>query len=311
MFGACTDDIMPNHLLINGHLDHLLMSLMRRGVDPVTVVQMATINVAQHYGFWGLGAVAPGWLADVVILDDLENISVRHVIVNGRIVVEDKGLATPVDEPVPPLSTNTVRIPKLTSDSFRLRTLSHNGSVTANAIDVSGRFPRLTTVEVACQDSRVTFPLPEGISLAAMVPRHGQGTPPSLTLISGYPLREGAIASTVSHDSHNLCVIGRNPEDMLAATQCLAELGGGLTAVKNGHVLASVPLPVAGLLSPLPVPEIADQVENLERSIVQLGLPKAFPSLPLGIGLPVVPEVRLTDRGLVDVATQAFLPLFP
>lgn len=311
MFGMCTDDVMPNHLLVHGHLDHVMRSLINRGVDPLTVVQMATINIAQHYGFWGLGAVTPGWLADIVVLDDLENMQVRHVIVNGQLVVESGQLTRLIVEPVPPLTENSVHLSELTTESFCLEAPVQNGTVTAHAIDVTSLFTQLTTVEVACKKGCVQFPLPDSVSLAAIVPRHGQNTPPSMILISGYPLKEGAIASTVSHDSHNLCVIGRDQRDMFKATLVLAECGGGLVTVKDGEVLSCVPLPIAGLMSPLPVSGIAGQVTALEQSLPELGLPQGFPIHLLALALPVVPEVRLTDKGLVDVVTQQFLPLFP
>ena len=310
MFGMCTDDNAPNHILHNGHLDYGMRTLMAAGVDPVTVFQMATINVAAHYGLWGLGAVAPGWLADIVLLDDLQAVSVRHVVTGGKLRVKDGRLLAPIEEPVPPLMENSVRLPAgLSVESFTPRVNAQeicrvNGINLANLINT-----QLEVLKIPCENGRVRFPLPEGVSLAAVVGRHGQGNPPSLAFITGYPLQAGAVASTVSHDSHNLAVIGKTPEDLCAAAEALASSGGGLALVRDGHVLAEVRLPIAGLMSPLPVPEIAQQLTRFEQQMPEVGLPPIFPWHLLAMALPVIPVVRLTDLGMVDTITQQFIPL--
>ncbi len=311
MFGMCTDDVMPNHLLEHGHMDFAIRSLIEQGVDPVRAVQMATINVAQHYGFWGRGAVAPGWTADIVLLSNLEEIDAQYVIANGELVAKEGEMLRPVSEAVEPLVKNTVLIPDLTSRSFVLETPVQEGRVLINAINTAELFTHLTTLELQCERGALVFPLPENVCLGAIVPRHGQGTAPSVVPLVGYPLKRGAIASTISHDSHNLVVIGKNPRDMLTASLELARCGGGLTSVLNGSVLATAELPIAGLMSPNPVPEIAQAVVKFEQSLGDLGLRKEFPLHLLALALPVVPEVRLTDRGLVDAEAQELLPLFP
>jgi adenine deaminase len=312
MFGACTDDVMPNHLMDHGHMDNVVRGLIAEGVDPVTAFQMATVNVAEHYGFWDLGAVAPGRKADILVLDGLEDVEVRHVIADGRLVVRDGELDVALEEPLPPMTENTVNLPEgLDADSFLPSAPVSEGQAVVHAINIEGLFTRLEQIDVPCRDGRLEIPLADGLVIAAIVPRHGQNTPPSLALVSGYPLERGAIASTVSHDSHNLAVLGRDPADMLLAARTLRDSGGGLTATCDGRVLSTVELPVAGLLSPRPVPEIAKQVRAYEDALPELGLPPAFPTTLLGIALPVIPEVRLTDKGLVDVASQTFIPLFP
>ncbi len=308
MFGLCTDDIMPHHLLEFGHLDHGLRRLIQAGVDPVTAIQMGTINVAQHYRLQGMGAIAPGWLADIVLLQDLETVEVHDVIINGRLVVQDKSLVVEINEPVPPLLDNTVRLPSLSEESFIPS--GSEGLTRYNGIDIGGHFYEKITIEARCKDGKLVFPLPDGVTLVTIVPRHGQNRPPSLALMRGYPLHQGAIASTVSHDSHNLVIIGTSPEDMLTAARELQRIGGGLTAVLNGSVLASIELPVAGLMSPRPVVEVAAQNDRFEQRLPELGLPAAFPVHLLSLALPVEPKVRITDlKGLVDVETQQAIPM--
>jgi adenine deaminase len=309
MFGFCTDDNMPNHILANGHLDYGLRGLIAQGIAPVKAIQMATLDNAQHYGLWGLGGIAPGWYADLVLLDDLEGVHVRHVITAGKLRVQDGKLLTPIAEPVPPLTENSVHLPDgLNPDSF-IPTSNGQAKLRVNAINLANLIiTQLETLELPCENGRVRFPLPEGVALAAVVGRHGQNRPPSLAFVTGYPIQAGAIASTVSHDSHNLAVIGKDPGDIYQAARALAEFGGGLVAVKDGQVFAKIPLPVAGLMSTLPAAEIGQQVSQFEQALPTLGLPPFFPMTLLAMALPVIPTVRLTDLGIVDIMTQQFVP---
>jgi adenine deaminase len=309
MFGFCTDDIMPHHL-DRGHLNYGMRRLVEEGIDPVTVIQMATINNAQHYRLYGLGAIAAGWTADIVLLDNLEDVIVRHVIVDGEIIVQDGELVVDIQEPIEPLTANSVRIVEgLTADDFR-RLGAGTGQVRFNAMNMADIFTTtLDEVTAAVEDGLLTMPLPEGVAIAALVPRHGQGKPPSLCLTTGYALKKGALASTVSHDSHNLVILGKNPQDMLAAVEEIKKVGGGLTAVLDDEVLATVPLSIAGLMTPMEVGEIGALLEKFEASLPKLGLPHAFPIELLALALPVIPQVRLTDYGLVDVVTQEVLPV--
>ncbi len=310
MFGLCTDDLHPGFLLEKGHLDYGMRTLIAAGVDLLTVYQMASINVAQHYGLWGLGAIAPGWLADIVLLDNLENVQVRHVITGGQLRVRDRHLVEPVRQPLPPLLDNMVRIPNnLTAASFTPRA-TRDGKILFHAMDLSDvTNTHLTTVELMVESEQVKFPLPDGVALAAVLGRHGQNQPPSLSFITGFPIQQGAIASTVSHDSHNLVMIGRQPGDLLEAALSLKKMGGGLAAVNQGKLVASLPLPIAGLLSPLTLPEIAAQENTVKTTLATFGLPSTATSALLFMTLPVIPQVRLTDHGLVEVFAQQIIPL--
>lgn len=168
---------------------------------------------------------------------------------------------------------------------------------------------RLTTVELMVENGQVKFPLPEGIALAAVLGRHGQAQAPSLSFITGFPIQQGVIASTVSHDSHNLVMIGRHPDDLLVAAKSLEQMGGGLVFVSQGNMIAKLPLPVAGLLSPLSLSEIATQETTLKTALTSYGLSPDSTAILLFMTLPVLPRVRLTDHGLVDVLVQQIIPL--
>lgn len=307
MFGFCTDDVMPHHLLQYGHLNFGIRRLIENGVEPIVAYQMATLNVASHYRLQGVGAIAPGWYADIVLLDNPATVSVQHVISNGVLVVRDRTLIIDIEEPIPPLLENTVLIPNLTEADFILS--GNADETTFNGIHMSTIFTEPARITLPVREGKIILPLPEGVTIAAIVPRHGQNRPPSLAPMTGYQLKQGAVASTVSHDSHNMAVIGKDPHDMLIAALELRRVGGGLTAVLDGHVLATIELPVAGLMSMLTVEEVAAEDLRLESVLPQLGLPSEFPIHLLALALPVVPKVRLTDLGLVDVASQAFIPL--
>ena len=236
MFGFCTDDIMPNLLVEFGHLDHGMRSLITAGIQPVKVYQMVTLNVAQHYGLWGLGAIAPGWIADVVLLDNLEQVHVSQVITAGKVIVKNGQLIHPLSEPIPPIMENTVRLPENLGVENFFPKCSDRDLIKFNAINLTYLHDtRLEVVELPCKEGQVSFPLPAGVAMAAVVGRHGQGRPPSLAFVTGYPIQAGAIASTISHDSHNLVIIGKTPSDMYTAARALVESGGGLVAIKDGR----------------------------------------------------------------------------
>jgi adenine deaminase len=226
----------------------------------------------------GYGAIAPGWIADIVLMEDMQNVRVRDVITGGKIRVKKGVLLEEIPEPVPPLLENTMRLPSnLSVESFIPRT-KQAGQFKVNALNIAKLMDTQTEVlDLPAEDGRVQFPLPDGVCLASVIGRHGQNRPSSLAFVTGFPLRQGAIASTVSHDSHNLILIGKTPQDLLAATQTLSQCGGGLAAVSDGNVLATVPLPIAGLLSPLRVEETAAQLRYFESVMPELGLPPCRP----------------------------------
>lgn len=311
LFGFCTDDIFAHHLLSMGHLDFGIRRLIQEGIDLVTVIQMATINVAQHYNLHsqGIGAIAPGWVADILILENPMEVKIRDVIVRGQLVVQNGEWIVDVEEPIPPLVTNTVHLPTLAEDDFVFQVPGASGTVLLNAVDMGVLLTKQVQLEADLDDQgRTCYPLPEGVVNLTIVPRHGQGTKPMVTLGTNYAMTAGAIASTVSHDSHNLAIIGKSPTDMLLAAQTLQEVGGGFVAVKDGQVLALVPLPIAGLMSPEPVLALAPKLLEFESVMPQLGLRKGFPLELIAIALPVFPEVRITDMGVVNVGTQEFIP---
>jgi adenine deaminase len=309
----CTDDIDPADLLANGHLDRGMRILVREGIDPARVIRLATLNGAVRYGLQDLGAVAPGKLADLVLLESLEEVRTTTVLSGGRVVVENGKLTVEIGDPVPPPLENSVRIGPLSADDFTLKRDGATGDVRVRVIEIDpNRTTRLGDATVPFRDGRLQLPLADDLALLSVVPRHGQSHRPSLALIRALGLKRGAIASTVAHDSHNLIVAGKSPEEMLHAARIVAEMGGGAALVSGGQLVARVRLPVAGLMSPDPVESVAAEVRAFNDHGRAFGLWATSPVLAISsLALPVAPFIRITDFGVIDVFSQQFVELFP
>ena len=307
----CTDDIDPADLLLHGHMDRGLRVLLDAGVDPALAVRFATLNGAVRYGLHDLGAIAPGKLADIVLAQSFTDFRATIVLAGGRVVARDGELVADFADPAPPPLDTTVRIGAVSADTFRLRASHASGDVALKCIDIDPvRTTSLGEVTLRFVDGECAFPLPDGVTLLSVVPRHGQTHPPTLALLRGLPLRDGALATTVAHDSHNLIVAGRTPEDMAVAVQEVARMGGGVALAVGGEVVAAVRLPVAGLMSDAPVEAIAAEVRAFNARAGALGLGGASPVLAISsLALPVAPFVRITDRGVVDTLTQQFIAM--
>lgn len=305
----CTDDIDPADLLLHGHMDRGLRVLLGAGVDPALAVRIATLNGAMRYGLGDLGAIAPGKLADIILAESFTGFRAKIVLAGGRVVARDGRLVVEIADPVPPPLDNTVRIGPISADTFRLRISGAEGDRALHCIDIDAvRTTRLGDIALRFAGGECVYPLPEGVSLLSVVPRHGQEHPPTLALLRGLPLRMGALATTVAHDCHNLIVAGRNPEDMATAVREVARMGGGVALAVGGEIVATVRLPVAGLMSDAPVEVIAAAVRAFNARAEALGLGGASPVLAISsLALPVAPFVRITDRGVVDTLTQEFI----
>ncbi len=307
----CTDDIDPADLLLHGHMDRGMRVLLDAGVDPALVVRFATLNGAVRYGLNDLGAIAPGKLADIVLVESFAEFRATIVLAGGRVVARDGRMVDEFADPAPPPLDNTVCIGPVSADTFRLRVPGANGDVALKCIDIDPvRTTRLGEITLRFDEGACVYPLPDDVTLLSVVPRHGQSHPPTLALLRGLPLRAGALATTIAHDSHNVIVAGRTPAEMANAVREVARLGGGVALVVGGATVATVRLPVAGLMSDLPVAEIAAVVRAFNEQARALGLGGSSPVLAISsLALPVSPFVRITDRGVVDTLTQHFIAM--
>ena len=304
-----TDDCHPEDLMQRGHLDHLLRQAVSLGLDPLSAITMVTLNPAGYFGLKDRGALAPGLAADLVVLQDLKEFRVEKVWKRGRLVAEDGRLLPEVELADTPVPFTALQVGPLNAEVF-------SPPVTGDLVKVIGLIPgQLLTNKLVLptpvRNGRLGTDVERDLLKLAVVERHHRSGRVGLGLVQGFNLKKGALASTVAHDSHNLVILGVNETDMLAAARHLMELGGGLAVVAEGRVLADLPLPVAGLLSPAPLEEVAQAHGRLREAYRSLGGTLAAPFMALSfLSLEVIPALKLTDLGLVDVTRFEVVSLF-
>jgi adenine deaminase len=297
----CTDDREPNFIVEEGHLDQMLRKAVAGGVAAEDALVMATLNAAEYHRLWRLGALAPGYQADVVVLEDLIDFRVRQVLKRG---------AEPVypTVAVPDWVLSTVHPAPVSRSSFRVPAAS-------GPIRVIGVVPMqlLTTAELReplVRDGETVADPGRDLVKIAVIERHHASGRIGLGFATNVGLRRGAYASTVAHDAHNLVVMGVDDEDMAACVRRLVELGGGIVVAEGGEVVEELPLPVAGLMSDRPLGEVHRCMETLERRLRAMGVPGQAPFMTLSfLALSVIPELKITDLGLVDVSRFQLVPL--
>lgn len=302
-----TDDRHCDDLVREGHLDHTLRLAMAAGLDPVRAIQMASINTARYFGLRRRGAIAPGYRADIVLLDDLTSFAIDRVLLAGR----------PLDVAswTPGSSVHQVRssVHLRQTDATQLVLAAPEVSVQAKVIaTIPGQIVTAQELHIPkIEEGRIVAdPLRDLAKLAVFERHHATGNV-GLGLVKGLGLTRGAIASTVGHDSHNLVVAGVSDADMLLAVQTLVQCGGGFVCVADNRVLALLPLPLAGLMSDEPAESVVRQLDDLNAAARSVGCPEHInPFMQLSfLSLPVIPKLRLTDMGLVDVEAFDFVPL--
>lgn len=308
-----TDDKHPADLLEGGHIDDIIRQAAARGKDPVTGIRMATLQAAEYFGLKRVGAIAPGYQADLLVLDNLETVAVRDVYKKGKKVVS-AGKLLPFPNPVlnPKWESavcGSFHMDRLSSKDFRLEL---EGIHCCRVIGlVEGQ---LLTEEVPREidfDSQNGMDPENDLVKIAVIERHSNTGHIGLGFIQGTGIRQGAAAASVSHDSHNLIVMGADEEDMAFAANRIRELGGGMAVVRDKKVLAEMPLPYAGLMTGVSAGEAARQNELVRESLGGLGVPEGkelFMTMAFA-SLPVIPHIKLTTRGLVDVDRQRLVPL--
>ncbi|MBQ9843417.1 MAG: adenine deaminase [Oscillospiraceae bacterium] len=297
----CTDDKHPNDLLEKGHIDYICREAVRLGADPIQVVQVACLHAARYFLLNNRGAIAPGYLADFAIVEDLKDFHVVTVYKKGQRVYHEGQVA---DIPAPQIPVhleeaahNTFHLPRLTAQMFQ----------NTRQRGVIGMIPGQIITEDKGYANAVD--ISQDILKMAVIERHKNTGHIGIGYLSGYGLKEGAVATSVSHDSHNIICVGTNDEDMAFAANRIAENHGGIVVVKDGQVLAELPLEIAGLMSDKPLPEVNDLLENAKAAAYTLGVGKEIdPFMTLSfMSLPVIPTLRLTTRGVVDVMTQQYI----
>jgi adenine deaminase len=304
----CTDDRHPEDLLEEGHIDALVRMAVEQGLDPLSAIQMATINTANYFGLRGVGMVAPGYRADLVVFDDPRELRARRVYSGGQVVAEDGTyLGRRPAPPAPPGSG--VRVDWKSVDL----TVTASGGRRVRVIQaIPGQIVTGQSIEEVTVENGVAVADPNRDLLKiAVIERHRATGNVGVGFVRGFGLRRGAIASSVAHDNHNIVVVGADDADMLAAAHAVADTDGGQAVVADGRILASVPLPIGGLMSDLPLEEVRDRVAAMTRAARELDGTLPDPLMTMSfLALAVIPKLKVTDLGLVDVDQFKRVPLF-
>jgi adenine deaminase len=303
-----SDDRHPADILREGHIDFMIRTAIKDGLDPILALQIASLNAARYFGIRDLGAIAPGYRADIAVLDSLESPNVEKVIKDGRLVAEDGDLrARLVQAPAPKMSK--IAIGKIDAGSFEIK--AKPGTARVIGVIPDQIITRSLAIQPKTAEGRVLEDTENDVLKMAVVERHKATGNIGLGLVQGFGLRSGAIATSVAHDSHNIAVVGVDSDEMLSAVLAVKEMNGGLVVVKEGKVVASLVLSVAGLLSEGYMRDVADGIDDCINAARELRCKLKDPFMTLSfLCLPVIPELKLTDRGLVDVNKFKFVPLF-
>ena len=297
----CTDDKHPNDLLEKGHIDYMVKKAIALGADPITAIKVACHNAARYFLLNNRGAIAPGYLGDFVIIDDFQNFNIEKVYKRGELMVEN-GVVK--DFPAPPIepylverSHNTFHVGKLTAEDFT----EHRPRGIIGMVD-----GEITTVDAGYSDR---IDVEYDVLKIAVVERHKNTHHIGIGFIQGYGLKSGAVATSVSHDSHNIIVVGTNEDDMAAAVNRVVELNGGIVVWDQGAPKAEVPLAIAGIMSDEPLVTVNEKLESAKAAAHALGVnPGIDPFMTLSfMALPVIPSLRITTRGVFDVTSQSYV----
>ena len=309
----CTDDRESDDLLHEGHLNAVIRKAVSCGMDPVDAIKSATINTAREIGIAGLGAIAPGYTADMVLTEDIRTLWADVVFFEGKVVARNGKMTVPIEDKSFDLEKkNSVALDPVSAKDFVICPPVLNGTVRVNVMEylsLDSGITKLSVEELSVKDGQLL--LGEDMAFMAVLNRYGKGTK-SLGIVKNFGLKQGAVASTVSHDSHNLTLVYLDPEDAACAANALIEAGGGMAAASEGRVRNILKLEVGGLMTKLDAEALTKAASDMKKTERELGI--TVPVNPLlrivSLALPVIPSVKLSDLGLVRVEDQTLLPLF-
>jgi len=303
-----TDDREAGTLLGEGHMNSIVRKAVSHGLPVADAVKLATLNVARYHGLDRLGAVAPGYAADLLVLSDLESFEPDAVFKGGRLVAE-RGRALPFEAPgVPDSVTGTVHVADISPSDFRVDAGDFS---TINVVELipDQVVTKAGTAPAKIRGGEVIADAENDLAKLAVVERHHATGAVGRGFVRGFGLKAGAFASTVAHDAHNIVIAGVDDTDMALCVKRLAEIGGGLVICRDGDILGELPLEIAGLMSMRGAEDVASAIEGLEEQLRGLGVAIPTPFMYLSfLALSVIPEMRVTDQGIVDVRSFELVP---
>lgn len=306
----CSDDRQPKTILSEGHLDNHLRICVEEGIDAITAIRMATLNAAECFRLYDRGAIAPGYRADIVLLDDLEQFHVHKVWIQGELTAEEGKYLPAYDVKDISEVMNSIHLKDFSADKFKMHLKSNHVHVIT--IQPGGVVTKKETAHITVKDGEFVFSPEQYIVKVAVVERHQMTGNVACGFLKGYGIQEGAVALSIAHDSHNIIVTGVSDEDMAFAVKKLEEQNGGIVLVKNGQVIESMPMPIAGIMSDRSGEWVKQKLIDIhEKAYSVLGVARDVePVMTLCfMSLAVIPEIKLTDMGLFDVGSFSFIPV--
>ena len=308
-FSFCTDDKDALDILEEGHIDHNIRKAIAKGIDPIIAIRMATINTARYFNLRSMGAIAPGYKADFVVLEDLENFKIKMVVKDARIVVEDGKFVGDLRGKIAdvPDIVGHVKLPKFDVDDIKVK--DRGKKIRVIRIFEKSLFTDEMIVEPKVENGFIVSDVERDILKIVVFDRH-TGSDFTVGFVNGFGLKRGALSASIGHDSHNVFSIGVRDEDIVMAAKEVERMNGGIVLVDSGKVVEAIPLPIAGLMSNEPLEKVVERIRRLEEKLLEYGTNKEKMMGIFFVQLAVIPRIKITDKGLVDVNEQKFVDLF-
>lgn len=309
----CTDDREPKDILEKGHINDCVRVAIKAGLEPIEAIRAVTLNTAQIYRLDKRGAIAPSYFADMLVIDNLKDINVEKVFFEGELVAENNKLLVQINKPHIDLENkNTINIDELKVEDFMIKAPIENGKLEIVGMEYINKISSVTrkkTFTVNVKDGYVDLEGDE-LNFAISINRYGKKTK-AIAVVENFYVNRGAIATTYSHDSHNLTIIYKKPIDALVAAQRVKNIAGGIVVVENEKVVKELPFPIGGMLSKKSAYELGNDIVNMNKVLRDYGIESASPiTRPSTLSLIVIPEVKLSDMGLIDVVKQEIIKQF-
>jgi adenine deaminase len=305
----CCDDRHPKDLIEEGHINYLIKTAIKNGIDPITAIRMATLNTTEYFRLRNLGAIAPGYTANLVVFDNFKDFNILKVFYNGKLVAKNGKLLELNPKPLEVPIRGSVNIKWLYPKDFKIRVKGNKCRI----IEViPGQIITKSNIDLPkIEDDWVISDTERDILKVAVIERHHAIKKVSVGLVKGIGLKKGALGSSVAHDSHNIIIVGTNDKDMLNVGAAIAKMGGGLAISKDEKIIDSLPLPIAGLMSDRPLLEVKENLDSIYKTSKSLGVTMDNPFMCIAfLSLEVAPHLKITNKGLVDVDNSKIVDLF-